>query len=88
MSRVWVNSKWLTSDNPKAKRIKAIPVPEVVKVFYSTCPCGESIYEDDWVGMVADHFYVVCYACWRAGVLPIGHLDVVGLKFTDLTLSI
>lgn len=87
MSKVWVNGKFFTSDNPKLKKMKHVPVPPQEKVLYSTCVCGEAIYEDDWVGMKGDHEYVVCLSCWRAGVLPIGHVDVCGLRFPELTLS-
>lgn len=67
MARVWVNSKWLTSDNKKAEKWKPSPVQE--KKFWGLCNCGEKIYEGDAVGMVADHEVVVCYACLLACLL-------------------
>lgn len=85
MSRVWVNSKWLTSDNKKAEKWKPSPVQE--NKFWGLCDCGEKIYEGDAVGMVADHEVVVCYVCLLAGEIPDIHLDCAGLRFPDETLS-
>lgn len=85
MSRVWVNSKWLTSDNPKAKKWK--PAAQQEKVLYGSCPCGEEIFEGDAVAMYGDHEQVRCYTCWMTGEFTDFHLDCAGLKFPDVTLS-
>lgn len=85
MSKVWVNSKWLTSDNPKAEKWKR--AAEKGKVLYGMCPCGEEIFEGDAVGMYGDHEQIVCYSCWLAGALPDGHLDAAGLQLPNETLS-
>lgn len=85
MARVWVNSKWLTSENKKSEKWK--PPPKLEKVLWGICICGEAIYRGDSVGMIGDHERVVCYACLLAGALPESHLDCAGLRFPDSTLS-
>lgn len=85
MSRVWVNSKWLTSDNKKAEKWK--PSPGQEKKLWGLCICGEQICEGDAVGMEGDHVQVVCYSCWLAGAIVDGHLDCCNLRFPDETLS-
>lgn len=85
MARVWVNSKWLTSDNKKAEKWK--PAPGQEKKLWGICPCGVIIYEGDSVGMIGDHWKVVCHTCFISGELPESHLDCAGLRFPDETLS-
>lgn len=83
--KVWVNSKWLTSDNKKIEKWK--PAAAKDKVLWGSCSCGAAIYEGDAVGMEGDHTQVVCFDCWRAGALPEGHLDCCNLRLPDATLS-
>lgn len=83
--KVWVNSKWLTSDNPKAEKYKPAATKE--KVLWGLCRCGEQICEGDAVGMVGDHTHVVCYSCFATDDFPDHHLDCAGLRFPDETLS-
>lgn len=87
MCRVWVNSKWLTSDNLKLEKKKDKPSPLKRKVLWGLCPCAEPIYEGDSVGMRGDHEAVVCYVCWVEGKLQDSHLDCAGLKLPEATLS-
>jgi len=83
---VWVNGKFLNTENKKAE--KWSPEPQKEKVLYGLCPCGEQICEGDSVGMVADHEQVCCYTCWLAGALPNGHLDCCNLKLPEITLGL
>jgi hypothetical protein len=85
MDRVWVNSKWLTSDNTKTEKWK--PESGKDKALWGLCACGETIYEGDAVGMRGDHVQVVCYACWLEGKILEAHLDCVGLRLPGVTLS-
>lgn len=84
-SRVWVNSRFLTSDSKKAEAWT--PAAKKEKVFYGLCPCGEQICEGDSVGMYGEHERLVCYACWLTGEHTDMHLDCCGLRFPDPTLS-
>ena len=74
-----------TGPNKKVEGWKPAPKPE--KIPFGLCCCGEMICEGDSVGMIADHEQVVCYTCWLAGALPLGHLDSCALKFPGVVLE-
>ena len=61
------------------------PPPEMPKVLWGLCSCGEVIYEGDTVTMYGDHDQVACIACFET--IPDAHVDCAGLKFPEITLS-
>lgn len=84
-SRVWVNSKWLTSDNPKVEKWKLAAEQE--KTVWGSCPdCGEDIMSGETVWWM--HEKKVCMSCrepYRAAGL--GHLDCCDLVLPGMTLE-
>lgn len=84
MSKVWVNGKFFTSENKKSEGWTPPPNPE--KILWGLCPsCGAVICEGDTVAMLGDHDKVACIACFDT--IPGAHVDCVGLRLPDLTLS-
>lgn len=85
MDRVWVNSKWLTSENKKAEKWK--PAPPKEKTVWGSCPdCDNNIMSGETVWWMHDK--KVCMACYEPYFsVGLGHWDCCDLVLPGTTLE-